>query len=94
MLFRRGRPPTMTHYNDRVRCAVEAVGISNFVTFLEHTEAYRRDLRRVEYGDQRDPKIRDFLPTISPATQDREAHVHHWWTQGSARAVDRRKTND
>jgi dipeptidyl aminopeptidase/acylaminoacyl peptidase len=57
---------TMTHYSDRVRCAVEQVGISNFRTFLEHTEAYRRDLRRVEYGDERDPKMRDFFETISP----------------------------
>jgi len=56
----------MTHYSDRVRCAVELVGISNFRTFLEHTEAYRRDLRRVEYGDERDPKMRDFFDTISP----------------------------
>jgi dipeptidyl aminopeptidase/acylaminoacyl peptidase len=57
---------TMTHYGDRVRCAVEQVGISNFRTFLEHTEAYRRDLRRVEYGDERDPTMRDFFETISP----------------------------
>jgi dipeptidyl aminopeptidase/acylaminoacyl peptidase len=57
---------TMTHYADRVRCAVEQVGISNFRTFLEHTEAYRRDLRRVEYGDERDPKMRNFFETISP----------------------------
>ncbi|HEX5228079.1 MAG TPA: prolyl oligopeptidase family serine peptidase [Bryobacteraceae bacterium] len=56
----------MTHYSDRVRCAVEQVGISNFRTFLEHTEAYRRDLRRVEYGDERDPKMRDFFETVSP----------------------------
>jgi dipeptidyl aminopeptidase/acylaminoacyl peptidase len=56
----------MTHYSDRVRCGVEQVGISNFRTFLEHTEAYRRDLRRVEYGDERDPKMRDFFETISP----------------------------
>ena len=52
---------SMTHYNDRFRCAVDVVGISNWVTFLEHTEAYRRDLRRVEYGDERDPKMREFL---------------------------------
>jgi dipeptidyl aminopeptidase/acylaminoacyl peptidase len=45
---------------------VEEVGISNFRTFLEHTEAYRRDLRRVEYGDERDPKMHDFFETISP----------------------------
>ncbi len=57
---------TMTHYSDRVRCALEQVGISNFTTFLEHTEAYRRDLRRVEYGDERDPKMRDYFETIAP----------------------------
>ncbi|MBC8164430.1 MAG: S9 family peptidase, partial [Bryobacteraceae bacterium] len=57
---------TMTHYNDRVRCGVDVVGISNWVTFLQNTEAYRRDLRRVEYGDERDPKMKDFLFTISP----------------------------
>jgi dipeptidyl aminopeptidase/acylaminoacyl peptidase len=55
-------------YNDRIRCALDIVGISNFVTFLEKTEAYRRDLRRVEYGDERDPKMREFLMRISPLT--------------------------
>jgi dipeptidyl aminopeptidase/acylaminoacyl peptidase len=42
------------------------VGISNLVTILEHAEAYRRDLRRVEYGDERDPKMREFLERIAP----------------------------
>jgi dipeptidyl aminopeptidase/acylaminoacyl peptidase len=55
-------------YADRIRCAIDIVGISNFVTFLEHTEAYRRDLRRVEYGDERDPKMREHLQQISPLT--------------------------
>jgi dipeptidyl aminopeptidase/acylaminoacyl peptidase len=55
-----------THYADRLRCSVDVVGISNFVSFLEHTEAYRQDLRRVEYGDERDPDMRKFLETISP----------------------------
>jgi dipeptidyl aminopeptidase/acylaminoacyl peptidase len=54
------------HYADRIRCSLDVVGISNFVTFLEHTEAYRRDLRRVEYGDERDPGMREFLVKISP----------------------------
>lgn len=58
----------MTHYSDRVRCGLDVVGISNFVTFLERTEAYRRDLRRAEYGDERDPKMREFLLKISPLT--------------------------
>jgi dipeptidyl aminopeptidase/acylaminoacyl peptidase len=54
------------HYNDRVRCSLDVVGISNFVSFLERTEAYRRDLRRVEYGDERDPKMRKFMEEIAP----------------------------
>lgn len=57
-----------THYADRIRCALDVVGISNFVTFLERTEAYRRDLRRAEYGDERDPAMRETLQRISPLT--------------------------
>lgn len=57
---------SMTHYNDRFRGAIDIVGISNFVTFLESTAEYRRDLRRPEYGDERDPKMREFLQKISP----------------------------
>ena len=60
---------SMVHFNDRLRCGVDVVGISNFVTFLENTEAYRRDLRRAEYGDERDPKMRAFLEKISPNNQ-------------------------
>jgi protease II len=55
-----------THYSDRIRAAIDIVGISNFISFLERTESYRRDLRRVEYGDERDPKMRAFLEKISP----------------------------
>ena len=56
----------MVHFGDRLRAGVERVGISNFVTFLENTQGYRRDLRRAEYGDERDPKMREFLHSISP----------------------------
>jgi len=55
-----------TYYPDKIRCAVDVVGMSSLVTFLEHTEAYRRDLRRVEYGDERDPKMREFLERTAP----------------------------
>ncbi len=51
---------------DRIAGAVSSVGISNFVSFLENTESYRRDLRRAEYGDERDPEMRAFLQSISP----------------------------
>ncbi|HZX25231.1 MAG TPA: S9 family peptidase [Woeseiaceae bacterium] len=54
------------HYSDRLKAAVDIVGISSFVTFLENTEDYRRDLRRVEYGDERDPEMRAHLEKISP----------------------------
>ena len=58
-----------TNYNDRICCSVDIVGPSNLVTFLEHTSGYRRDLRRVEYGDERDPKMHDFLEQIAPANK-------------------------
>jgi dipeptidyl aminopeptidase/acylaminoacyl peptidase len=57
-----------TNYNDRIRASLDIVGISNFNTFLKNTETYRRDLRRVEYGDERDPKMYEFLEKISPLT--------------------------
>jgi dipeptidyl aminopeptidase/acylaminoacyl peptidase len=56
------------HFADRIRCSVDVVGISNFVTFLQRTEPYRQDLRRAEYGDERDPDMREFLTHISPLT--------------------------
>jgi dipeptidyl aminopeptidase/acylaminoacyl peptidase len=57
-----------THYSPRLKGANCYVAISNFVTFLENTQSYRRDLRRVEYGDERDPKQRAQLMKISPLT--------------------------
>ncbi len=57
---------TMTHYNDRMRAGIDVVGISNFLTFLQNTSGYRRDLRRVEYGDEREPKMHEFLENVSP----------------------------
>jgi len=55
-----------TYYPDRIRCAVDVVGPSSLVTFLQNTSGYRRDLRRVEYGDERDPKMRAFLERTAP----------------------------
>ena len=55
-----------TTYSDRIAGSIDVVGISNFISFLERTETYRRDLRRVEYGDERDPAMRAFFERISP----------------------------
>ncbi|MBU4539268.1 MAG: alpha/beta fold hydrolase [Weeksellaceae bacterium] len=57
---------TAYEYADKIRCSVDIVGISDFNTFLKNTEEYRRDLRRVEYGDERDPKMSEFFTKIAP----------------------------
>jgi dipeptidyl aminopeptidase/acylaminoacyl peptidase len=57
---------TMATYPERIRAGVDIVGISHFGTFLENTEDYRRDLRRAEYGDERDPAIAALFDRISP----------------------------
>jgi dipeptidyl aminopeptidase/acylaminoacyl peptidase len=59
---------SMAHFNERLCCGIDIFGISNFVTFLQNTKSYRRALRRVEYGDERDPKMRRHLERISPTT--------------------------
>ena len=55
-----------TIYNDRIRCTLDVVGISNYNTFLKNTESYRRDLRRVEYGDERQPEMAAFFERTAP----------------------------
>lgn len=56
-------------YGDRLRCGVSVAGIARIRTFLEATPEYRRDQRRVEYGDERDPEMAAFLDSISPLSQ-------------------------
>ncbi|WP_226065067.1 S9 family peptidase [Kaistella polysaccharea] len=57
---------TAYEYADKIKCSVDIVGISDFNTFLKNTEEYRRDLRRAEYGDERDPKMSEFFTKIAP----------------------------
>jgi dipeptidyl aminopeptidase/acylaminoacyl peptidase len=70
------------HYSDRLKAAVDVVGISNFVTFLENTQDYRRDLRRAEYGDERDPAMRAHLEAISPTAHVEKIQVPMFVIQG------------
>jgi len=56
----------MTKYSDRLCGGIDCYGIANFITFLEKTAGYRRDLRRIEYGDERDSTMRAFLRSVSP----------------------------
>jgi dipeptidyl aminopeptidase/acylaminoacyl peptidase len=70
------------HYSDRLKAAVDIVGISNFVTFLENTKDYRRDLRRVEYGDERIPEMNAHLQAISPSNNVDKINVPLFVVQG------------
>lgn len=57
---------SLVHYGDRIKAGTDVVGISSFITFLENTADYRRDLRRAEYGDERDPDMRAHFEKIDP----------------------------
>ena len=70
------------HFSDRLKAAVDIVGISSFVTFLENTQDYRRDLRRVEYGDERDPPMRAHLEKISPLNNVGKIKIPMFIVQG------------
>ena len=66
---------SMSLYADQLKAGLEVVGISNFVTFLENTQPYRRDLRRIEYGDERIPEQRAKLEEISPLRRASEIDI-------------------
>ena len=73
---------SMAHFNHRLRCGIDIVGISNFITFLKNTKSYRRRLRRVEYGDERDPDMREHLEKISPTTNAHKINKPIFIVQG------------
>ncbi len=74
---------SMFKFSDKLKCGVDRVGISNFVTFLENTKEYRRELRRAEYGDERDSKMRKFLESISPVNHVEEIKKPIFIIQGA-----------
>jgi dipeptidyl aminopeptidase/acylaminoacyl peptidase len=69
-------------YSNRLRAGVDVVGFSNFVSFLENTEDYRRAFRRYEYGDERDPEMRQYLERISPLNNVERIHMPLLVVQG------------
>lgn len=58
---------SLVHYSDRLKAGIDQVGIASFTTFLKNTSEYRRDLRRAEYGDERDPEMLKAFEKINPA---------------------------
>jgi dipeptidyl aminopeptidase/acylaminoacyl peptidase len=73
---------SMIHHGSELRCGIDVVGISNFLTFLKNTQDYRRDLRRVEYGDERDPAMAEHLARISPTARAGEIRDPLFVVQG------------
>ncbi len=70
------------HYSKRLKCSNDIVGISSFTTFLKNTESYRRDLRRVEYGDEQQPAMYAFLEKISPLNNVDKIKIPMFIVQG------------
>lgn len=63
---------SLVHHGARLRAGIDTVGIANWVTFLKNTAPYRRDLRRAEYGDERDPEMLKVFDKISPVNRAAE----------------------
>jgi dipeptidyl aminopeptidase/acylaminoacyl peptidase len=57
---------TSCAYGDRIRAAISDSGISNLAPFVERTEGWRRELQRSEFGDERDPNLREFMERTAP----------------------------
>lgn len=57
---------SLVHFSDKLVCGMETCGITNFYNFLTNTAPYRAELRRREYGDERDPTVKEFIDHISP----------------------------
>jgi dipeptidyl aminopeptidase/acylaminoacyl peptidase len=57
---------SLVHFGDRLRAGIDHVGIASFKTFLERTSPYRQDLRRAEYGDERQSAMAEFFARIDP----------------------------
>lgn len=74
---------TLVHYDEKIAAAVPIVAISSFVTFLENTRGYRQDLRRAEYGDERNPEMRAFLDAISPLQRSEDIGTPMFVIQGA-----------
>jgi len=74
---------SMETYTSRFVAGIDMYGISNFITFLDHTAGYRKDLRRVEYGDERVPAMHDFLVRISPLSHTSQIKAPLFIIQGA-----------
>lgn len=59
---------SLATYGDRLNGAIDVLGINNFVSYLNGIAEQRRGPLRLEYGDERESRMRDFLERISPVS--------------------------
>ncbi|KAF8516696.1 Alpha/Beta hydrolase protein [Hysterangium stoloniferum] len=65
----------LVHYSPQLRCGVATCPIGDWPSFLKNTADYRRANRRLEYGDESDPAICEFLTNISPLNHAQKVTV-------------------
>lgn len=53
-------------YPDRIQATISDSGMTDLVSFVQHTEGWRRELQRSEFGDERNLKDRENLAKLSP----------------------------
>lgn len=75
---------TLVHYSRRLRCGIDLFGFSNLTSFLEESvHGHFPDVQRAEYGDERDPRTRAFLDSISPINHADQITVPVFIYQGA-----------
>ncbi|MDQ3687802.1 MAG: alpha/beta fold hydrolase, partial [Acidobacteriota bacterium] len=55
------------NYGQRIRAVVSDSGISNLTSAVGQNEGWDRELQRAEFGDERDPKVKEFFEKAAPA---------------------------
>jgi dipeptidyl aminopeptidase/acylaminoacyl peptidase len=57
---------SLSRFGDRIAAGIDVAGISDFQSFMSDQPPLRLDLLRLEFGDERDPRVRSFFRDISP----------------------------
>jgi dipeptidyl aminopeptidase/acylaminoacyl peptidase len=58
----------LVNFSERLRGAIDMAGIVDFVGMLGGAQNFRQDALRREFGDERDPDLREYLRHLSPLT--------------------------
>jgi dipeptidyl aminopeptidase/acylaminoacyl peptidase len=70
-------------FGDRLACAIDFSGISDFENMIRETREGMRGWARVEFGDERDPPMSAFLRSISPLAHHDRIRIPLFVFQGA-----------